>query len=87
MQWKFIFRRAEMDKFRELCVWNGDVLEDVRFWCEPDLTKEALQLITKNSLPQFDAFATFHQCDEYNEPWPSGVQISTLLQKTFHLNS
>ncbi len=48
-----------LDKFRNLCVWNGDTIEDVRFWCEPELTKEGIQLIGKSDFPDFDAFVTF----------------------------
>jgi adenine/guanine phosphoribosyltransferase-like PRPP-binding protein len=59
LPWKFISRGEKVNKFSNLCVWNGDIMEDVRFWCEPDLTKEALQLIAENNFPEFDAFATF----------------------------
>lgn len=47
------------NKFRKLFQWNENRLEDVRFWCEPALTAEALDAIPGLGFPRFDGIATF----------------------------
>lgn len=46
-------------KFRKLFQWNEDRLEDVRFWCEPQLTAEALGQIPGCRFPAHDGLVTF----------------------------
>ena len=48
-----------MDRFRDLFLWNGERLQDVRFWCEPELTTEAIKRIEDLSFSRFDGFASF----------------------------
>jgi adenine phosphoribosyltransferase len=47
------------NKFNPLFQWAGDKVEDVRFWCEPVLTAEAIQQISKLGFGQFDGIASF----------------------------
>lgn len=46
-------------KFHSLFQWNGERLEDVRFWCEPQLTAEALGQIPGCHFPAHDGLVTF----------------------------
>ncbi len=46
-------------QYNELFVWSGDKIEDVRFWCEPTLTTEAIKKIGEVDFPAYDGFATF----------------------------
>jgi adenine phosphoribosyltransferase len=45
--------------FKPLFKWNGDKLEDVRFWCEPSLTRQAIETISSKPFPAFDGFVSF----------------------------
>lgn len=47
------------DELKQLFEWDGDRLEDVRFWCEPQATITALEQIGHLDFPQFDGFVTF----------------------------
>lgn len=47
------------DQFQKLFKWNGDCLEDTRFWCEPKLTQEALSQITSLPFNPYDGLASF----------------------------
>lgn len=47
------------EKFDALFSWNEDRIEDVRFWCEPELTLEAIRSIRDLSLPDYDGLVTF----------------------------
>lgn len=48
-----------MSDFKNLFQWNGNVLEDVRFWCEPELTAQAIAKIPSLGFSNFDGIATF----------------------------
>lgn len=64
-------------EFRELFVWSGDTLEDVRFWCEPKLTNQALLEIEKKfDLEKIDGFVALEARGFYL----AGV-ASSLFQK------
>ncbi len=44
-------------RFKDLFIWDDGKIEDVRFWCEPDLTLEALKLIESEfSLGTIESF-------------------------------
>ena len=46
------------NKFHSLFDWNEGRLEDVRFWCEPELTAAAITSIESLGFPEFDGFAS-----------------------------
>jgi adenine phosphoribosyltransferase len=46
-------------RFRKLFQWQGDRLEDVRFWCEPALTAEVIRSIPERKFGEFDGIAAF----------------------------
>lgn len=47
------------DRFRKIFKWNGDRLEDTRFWCEPKLTQEAISQIKGIPFDHYDGLASF----------------------------
>ena len=47
------------DRFRRIFKWNGDRLEDTRFWCEPQLTQAALFQIKEIPFDHYDGLASF----------------------------
>ena len=47
----------EMGAFEKLFVWDGDKIEDTKFWCEPALTSSALKDLPKLfDLQEIDGF-------------------------------
>lgn len=47
------------NEFKPLFQWSGDTVEDVRFWCEPDLTVKAIESISTMGFQPFDGIASF----------------------------
>lgn len=47
------------DRFQNIFKWNGERLEDTRFWCEPQLTREALSQIAGLPFNHYDGLASF----------------------------
>ena len=47
------------EKFKPLFQWNGEAVEDVRFWCEPELTSMAIHEISGLGFAHFDGIASF----------------------------
>lgn len=45
--------------FDKLFEWRDGRIEDVRFWCEPEITRAAVAKIGELQHLQFDGFATF----------------------------
>jgi adenine/guanine phosphoribosyltransferase-like PRPP-binding protein len=46
-------------KYRPLFQWQDEKLEDVRFWCEPELTTEAVRSIETFEFPAYDCLVSF----------------------------
>lgn len=47
------------EKFKPLFQWNKESVEDIRFWCEPELTSQAIAEIRSRAFPDFDGLASF----------------------------
>ena len=37
--------KGALPQFHKLFTWNGEKVEDVRFWCEPQLCADAIRSI------------------------------------------